>query len=164
MSERVRGVSLEQYALLVAGLADELPLAELLALAEVPVKAWAAAEEAWGERLLDDLDADGPLAEELQARLAEARCRWDRPLPPLDVEIRAWLDFDRAWAREVEDDAFLARLGMRRADMVRLADFWSARLDADPELRRQALVILADEPGELPVPRPQPATFRRRTT
>jgi len=163
MSERVRGVSLEQYALLVAGLADELPLAELLALAEVPAKAWAGAEEAWGERLLDDLDADGPLAEELQARSAEARRRWDRPLPPLDVEIRAWLDFDRAWAREGDDDAFLARFAMRRADMARLADFWSARLDADPELRRQALVILADEPGEPPVPRPQPATFPRRT-
>jgi hypothetical protein len=163
MTERVRGVSLEQYAIIVAGRADELPLEDLLALAEVPAEAWPAAEEAWAERLIEDLDADGPLAEELQARLADARRQWSRPLPPLDSDLRAWLDFDRAWACEVDGDAFLGRVAMRRADMARLGDFWAARLSADAELQREALVILADEPGRLPVPKPEPATIPRRT-
>jgi hypothetical protein len=157
MTERIRGVSLAQYAIVIAGRADELPFADVLPLAGVPAKAWPAAEEAWGERLIDDLDADGPLTEELDARLAEARKLWSRPLPPLDTELRAWVDFERAWAREVDGDTFLADVGMRRADMARLGDLWSERLRADPELQREALRILADEPGKPPVPRPEPA-------
>lgn len=163
MTERVRGVSLEQYAIIVAGRADDLPMEDLLALAEVLAEAWPPAEEAWGERLIEDLDADGPLAEELQARLAHARKRWSRPLPPLDSDLRSWLDFDRAWAREVDGDAFLARFAMRPSDMARLQELWSDRLRDDPELQRNALVILADEPGAPPVPKPEPATIQRRT-
>jgi hypothetical protein len=157
MTERIRGVSLRQYAILIAGRADELPVQDLLALAEVPAKAWPAAEEAWGERLIDDLDADGPLAAELDACLADARRLWTRPLPPLDESLRAWLDFERAWACEVDGDAFLANAGMHRADMARLGDLWTERMAADPALRRDALILLASEPGTPPVPRPAPA-------
>ena len=163
MIDLVRGVSLEQYAILVAGRADELPLEALLALAEVPAEAWPAAEEAWGERLIEDLDADGPLAEALLALLAKARKRWSRPLPPLDADLRAWIDFDRAWSMEVDGDAFLARFAMGRADMDRLNDLWGPRLSADPELQREALILLADEPRVPPVPKPEPATIRRST-
>lgn len=161
MSDRVLGVSLEQYALVIAGRDDDLPVEAVLSLAQVSAETWALAQEAWEERLLDDLDADGPLAEDLQRRLAEARRRWPRPLPPLDSDLRAWLDFDRAWAGEVDGDAFLTRHSMRRADMARLHDLWSARLHDQPDLQRRALTILADEPGEPPVPRPEPATLRR---
>lgn len=163
MIDLVRGVSLEQYAILVAGRADELPLEAILALAEVPAEAWPAAEEAWGERLIEDLDADGPLAEALLALLAKARKQWSRPLPPLDADLRAWIDFDRAWSMEVDGDAFLARFAMRRADMDRLNDLWSPRLSADPELQREALIMLADEPRVPPVPKPEPAMIRRST-
>lgn len=161
MSDRVLGVSLEQYAILIAGRDDDLPVEAVLSLAQVSAETWALAQEAWEERLLDDLDADGPLAEELMGKLAEARGRWARPLPPLDSDLRAWLDFDRAWAGEVDGEAFLARHSMRRADMARLHDLWSARLRDQPDLQRRALTILADEPGEPPVPRPEPATLRR---
>ena len=157
MTERIRGLSLEQYAIVMAGRADELPLGDVVALAGVPAKTWPAAEEAWGERLIDDLDADGPLTQELEVRLAEARRLWSRPLPPLDSKLRAWFDFERAWMRESDGDAFLADVAMRRADIARLGDLWSERLRADPELQREALMILADEPGKPPVPRPEPA-------
>lgn len=163
MIDLVRGVSLEQYAILVAGRADELPIEDLLALAGVPAETWPLAEEAWGERLIEDLDADGPLAEALLASIAKARDRWRRPLPPLDVDLRAWLDFDRAWSMEVDGDAFLARFSMRRADMDRLATLWGPRLAADPGLQREALILLADEPRVPPTPKPEPATLRRST-
>jgi hypothetical protein len=162
MTERIRGVSLRQYAIMIAGRADELPVQDLLTLAEVPAKAWPAAEEAWGERLIEDLDADGPLAAELDTCLADARRLWPRPLPPLDESLRAWLDFERAWASEVDGDAFLARAGMRRADIARLGDLWRERLEADQTLRQDALILLASEPAAPPVPRPEPARIVAR--
>ncbi len=149
---------------MVAGLGDELALADVLALAGVAPKTWPQAEEAWGARLIDDLDEDGPLAELLGARLAEARRLWARPLPPLDRDLRAWLDFEGAWAREADGDAFLAERGMRRADMARLGDLWVERLGTDPMLKHEALVILADEPGTPPRPAPEPARILGETT
>jgi hypothetical protein len=166
-NETVRGVSLRQYAILVAGLADELPLADLLALTKVAAKVWPRAEEAWGTRMLDDLDADGLLADALEAQLSAARKLWRRPLPPLDTDLCAWLDFERAWMREVDGDAFLAKARMRQADIARLQDFWAERLRDDPAGQREALMILADEPGTPPVPAPEPARLidepQRRT-
>jgi hypothetical protein len=157
--QTVAGVTLRQYAIVIAGRADELPLADLLSLAVVPQKAWPRAEEAWGERLLADLDDDGPLADELAVRVSEARKLWERPLPPLDSELRAWLDFERAWAREVDGGAFLAKVGMRAADITRLQDLWAERMGADPTVQRAAMSILAEEPAAPPRPAPGPASI-----
>ncbi len=158
--ETVASITLRQYAIVVAGRADELPLAEVLALAEVQTKTWRRAEEAWGERLLADLDADGSLADELAARLTEARKLWERSLRPLDSDLAAWLDFERAWEREVEGDAFLAGVGMRPADILRLQDLWAERMAADPALLHEVVRIRADEPGVCVRPTPGPVRIR----
>jgi hypothetical protein len=158
--ETVAGITLRQYAIVVAGRADELPLVEVLALAEVPAKTWRRAEEAWGERLLADFDADGSLADELTARLTEARNLWERPLPPLDGDLAAWLDFERAWEGAVEGDAFLTGVGMRPADMLRLQDLWAERMAADASLVREVVRVRAEEPR--PHVRPMPGPVRIR--
>lgn len=161
MSERreeaVAGVTLAQYAILCAGREDGLPLADLLSLAEVRPQVWARAEDAWGARLLEDLDGDGPLAEELVALVAEARTLWERPLPPFDTVLRAWLDFERAWAQAVNEDAFLAAFGMRAADVARLQERWAAIAGRDPSVQQEMVRILAEEPENLPRPTPGPA-------
>jgi hypothetical protein len=160
----IRGVSLAQYATVLAGRADGLPLGEVLGFAGVDAEAWPAAEAAWEARVLDDLEADGDLADRLDARFAEALLRWPRPLPPLDADLHAWLDLQRAWAHDGDPEAFLARLGMRPADMIRLAARWTERLRDDRALQAEALSVLSAEPGEPPVPAPVPASLPRRAS
>lgn len=157
-----QGVSLRQYATVLAGRADGLPLSELLAHAGVDARHWPKAEEAWGERLLDDLEADGPLEEELERHLGEALRSWARPLPPLDGDLRAWLDFERAWAHEADAGALLGRAGMRPIDMTRLQGLWAERFQNDPALTAEALAILAGEPGAPCTPAPEPARLPPR--
>jgi hypothetical protein len=154
--EAVAGVTLAQYAILWAGREDGLPLPDILSLAEVRPEIWTRAEDAWGARLLDDLDGDGPLAEELVALVAEARTLWERPLPPVDTELCAWLDFERAWAQAVDEHAFLAAFGMRAADVARLQEHWAAVAARDPSVQREMVRILAEEPGKPLRPTPGP--------
>jgi hypothetical protein len=154
------GVTLTHYATFLAGRADGLPLGDLVTLTGVEAAAWAKAEHAWGERLLDDLEADGPLAEELRQAMIAAQRRWTRPLPPLDTELRSYLDFKRAYAAPLDAEGFLAARGMRPSDMIRLDALWSERLDQDTELSSEAVAILADEPREPVSPAPEPARLR----
>lgn len=157
MSERLHGVSLDQYATVLAGLGDGLREAEILAFAGVDPRAWRRAEEAWGARLLDDLDVDGPLEAALEEATRSALQRWARPLPPLDADLAAYLDFDRAHAHAVDEEAFLAALGMRPQDVTRLAALWGRRFIEDRALAARAVALLAEPPGPPPVPRPEPA-------
>ena len=154
------GVTLTHYATFLAGRADGLPIADLVTLTGVQAASWAKAEHAWGERLLDDLEADGPLAEELRLAMVAAQRRWTRPLPPLDTDLRAYLDFKRAYAAPVDAEGFLATRGMRPSDMIRLDALWSERLDQDTGLSSEAVAILADEPREPVNPAPEPARLR----
>jgi hypothetical protein len=94
--------------------------------------------------------------------MADARRRWDRPLPPLDEDLRAWLDFERTLALETEPDKFLSRMRMRPADIPRLQALWAERLHADPALSAQALAILSEEPGLVRAPAAAPARLRER--
>lgn len=151
------GVTLTHYATFLAGRADGLPMGDLVTLTGVKAASWAKAEHAWGERLLDDLESDGPLAEELRQAMIAAQRRWIRPLPPLDTELRAYLDFSRAYAAPVDAEGFLAKLGMRPSDMIRLDALWSERLEQDAGLRAEALAILAEEPRAPATPAPVPA-------
>ena len=158
-SPDLAGVTLTQYALVHAGLADELPLGGLLKLAGIEARVWPAADRAWSEQQIADLDQGGDLAEQLVAAMDEARDRWVRRLPPLDEDLSAWLDFQHAWALEVDEQLFLGRFGMRAADVRRLQVLWAERMAHDPSLRQTALLALAEERGRPPTPRPEPATL-----
>ena len=52
------GVTLTHYATFLAGRADGLPIGDLVTLTGIQAASWAKAEHAWGERLLDDLEAE----------------------------------------------------------------------------------------------------------
>jgi hypothetical protein len=156
------GVSLRQYATIIAGRDDGLPLDELLDFAEVEAKTWPRAHEAWSDRILEDVDADGPLAEALEAAMAEAQRGFIRRLPPLDEDLKAWLDFERAWSFEVDPAPFLERMRMRPSDITRLQALWAERLQGDQALAIRALTILTEEPGPVRAPEPEPTRIGPR--
>lgn len=152
--ERVKvEVSLEQYATVIVGLEDRLPLGDLLVFTGLPRAAWPAAREGWEARVVADLAAGGALAEELEAAKVRALLGWPRPLPPLDEDLRAYLDFERAFAEAEDPEAFLANLGLSAADPLRLFGIWSPRLAA-PDVAEQAVRVLAEPRGEVATIRP----------
>jgi hypothetical protein len=145
-------VTLEQYATVLALVQDDVPLGEALAAAGVPRAAWIAARDGWDERVLDDLEAGGALAEELEQRKRDALEARPKPLAPYDGDLRAYLDLERALGDEDEPDRLLRELGLTPADPLRLERLWAARL-REPETSALALRILSEPPGPLARPR-----------
>lgn len=154
-------VSLAQYAAVQAGLAEGIDLEIVLENEQIAPATWLDAEDAWSDRLLDDLEQDGPLQPAFDEHLAEAQARYGRRVPPLDESLDAWLDFVRHWSAAAEPVAFLARLELRASDIIRLHRTWSQRMAIDPALAQQAQDILLREPGELCNPRPAACALER---
>jgi hypothetical protein len=157
----LHSVSLPQYAAVQAGLAEGLELDLILESEGIRAASWPEAEGAWSDALLVDLGRNGPLHELFDRHLAEAQDRYGRRIPPLDEELRPWLDFVRRWSIDPEPLALLTRLGLRPSDMIRLHRAWSRRLAGDPTLAKTAKDILETDPGELPAPRPEPTVPAR---
>ena len=156
--ERVHhGVSFEQWAFVLAGLGDGLAQEELLAHLRVDDASWERASAAFHDDVLDDVEAAGTLSEQLDEAMRTARRSWTRPLPPLDVELRAWLDFYRAWAAAASPMEFLEGHGLRAVDIHRLQDHWLGRLAEDAALREDAGAILQAPSGPVPAVRPERA-------
>ncbi|MEP7120061.1 MAG: hypothetical protein ABJE95_04085 [Byssovorax sp.] len=155
------GVSLAQYAAVQAGLAEAIDIAIVLEHEGVDPASWLDADDAWSDKILDDLEHDGPLQQAFDDHLAEARTRYGRRVPPLDERLDAWLDFVRHWSAAAEPIAFLAQLGLRASDVLRLHGTWSTRLALEPALAQEAQEILLREPGEIAVPRPGPRDLDR---
>ncbi len=151
------GVSFEMWGFVLAGRGDGLPLEELLAYVGVDEGRWTLADAAFNEALVDDVETGGALSEALDEAMHEARKRWTRAIPPLDVELRAWLDFYRAWAASEAPLEYLRTRGLRATDIHRLQAHWRARLAEAPALRAEALAILAAPPGPVPEAHPEPA-------
>ncbi len=154
MAPVIRGVSLAEFAAVQAGLAEGIDLDAVLAAEAIDAAAWSEAEEGWADRLLDNLEQEGPLQNRFDAHLAEAQDRYARPVPPLDEQLGSWLDFVRGWSADPEPVALLARLGLHSSDIIRLQRAWSRRLANEPALAQEALHILERDVGELPIPRP----------
>ncbi len=150
------GVSFKAWAFVLAGQDAGLAREDLLAHLDIGEEQWHLADEALNEALLDDVEAGGTLSERLDEAMVEARSSWTRPIPPLDVELRAWLDFHRAWAAEQDPIAFLQARGMRASDIHRLHAHWTTRLAEDEALRAEALAILEAPPGPVREPHPKP--------
>jgi hypothetical protein len=153
----LHGVPFDVWGFVLAGLGDGLPLEELLAHVGVDEGRWMLADAAFNEALVDDVEAGGTLSDALDEAMRVARERWTRAIPPLDVELRAWLDFYRAWAEAEAPLEYLRARGLRATDIHRLQAHWRARLAEAPALRAEALAILAAPPGPVPEPHPEPA-------
>jgi hypothetical protein len=159
---QVRGVTLAQFALVRAGLADGLALDGLLGFLRLDAPVWEAAEPAWDERILDAMEQeDLALLQAVDEATEEARTRWTRRIPPLDEDLRAWFDFLQAWLDDAEPQAFLSRMGLGAAELAHLHRLWAGRLAADAKLRAEALVLLGEERREPPVPSPEPPRLRK---
>jgi hypothetical protein len=159
---QVCGVTLAQFALVRAGLADGLPLDELLGFLRLDALVWEVAEQAWDERVLDAMEQeDLALLQGLDEATEESRTHWTWRIRPLDEDLRAWFDFLQAWLDDADPQAFLARMGLGPAELAHLHRLWSVRLAADAKLRESALALLGEERREPPVPSPEPPRLRK---
>lgn len=158
----VSSVLLETYSLVTAGLADGIPLEELLEHVEVAEPCWRQADRVWTRRLLEDLSASGKLNVEIDRLQREARRVWARPVPPLDSDLRAWIDFLRTLGAHPDPIGRLETLAIVPSDLARLQESWSSRLQADAELRAELERIVAVAPREVSVPRPARPVLPRR--
>lgn len=147
------GVPLDRYAAVLAMRGEGIPLDEALARAGVDARAWAAAERAWEVRIAR---ADEALLGELDEALAAAQDRLARPVPPIDRELAAWLDFIRHWMASASPVARLESLGLRVEDVFRLQRAWGRRLKEDAALRQSAGRIMQRPPGPMPAIWPEP--------
>lgn len=149
------GISLATLASIRAGLAEGFKLEDVLGAEGLYPASWPGAETRWTERLDDD--PDGTLQEEYDAELARAQDRYGRRVPPLDEELRAWLDFTRRWSADPAPMALLARLELRPTDVIRLQRSWARRIAQDAALAAEANAIFECEPGDLPAITPAPS-------
>ena len=155
-------VTLAHYALVTAGLADGIALEALLEHVEVSANRWAEAELVWTQRMVAELAAGCRLALELDAMQQEAREIWRRPIPPLDEDLKAWLDFQRGLAEHDDPPAYLESIPLRVGDLGMLQRLWSGRMAKEPQLVAQAASILT-QPAELVrVPPPPPTRLPAR--
>jgi hypothetical protein len=151
------GVTFEAWAFVLAGLDDGLSEDELLAHLGITEEHWHLANAAFQEDILDDVEAGGTLTEAFDELMRAARASWSRPIPPLDTDLRAWLDFYRAWMAAESPVNLLEAHGLRATDIHRLHHHWSGKLAKDEALRREALAILESPAGPMPAPKPEPA-------
>lgn len=147
------GVPLDRYAAVLAMKSEEIPLDEAIQRAGIDARAWPAAERAWEERIAK---GDEALLGELDAALAAAQDGLARPVPPIDRDLAAWLDFLRRWAESPAQLELLRSLGLRVEDVFRLQRAWGKKLKDDASLRRKAGQIMQRPPGPMPEIRPEP--------
>ncbi|HHH26861.1 MAG TPA: hypothetical protein ENK57_00710 [Polyangiaceae bacterium] len=158
MSDRTTNeppISLEDYAFVSAGTSDGIDLDALLAHRQLDPSSWPWAEMYWLERLMDDLiEGGGELSLRMGELQAEARKSWDRRLPPLDEDLRAWVDWSRELAAQPDPAAWLEDQGLRPLDLLKLQQIWAQRLSTD-EAMQQEYAAMQQEPAE-PVHVPKP--------
>ena len=144
----VEGVSLAQYAAVVAALDEELELDEVLDVEGLDSGEWRAAEA--GFRLL--LCRDEEALEDYREELAEAQDRLGRRVIPLDENLDAWASFLALSATEGAAE-LVEKHGLRLSDLARLERLWSWKLGDNTILERRAERLverLAREPPRLP--------------
>jgi hypothetical protein len=144
---------LAQYAGVLAALAEGHELGRVLAHEGIEAARWPDAERAWAEQLAESA-GHGVLIDTFDEHLAVAQDRYGRRLPPLDEDLRAFLDFRRRWAADPDPPALVERVGLRLAEVTRLCRLWSKRTANDPALAEQTQAILREEPGYLVLPTP----------
>jgi hypothetical protein len=151
-------ISFEDYAFVSAGVADGLELAVLLRHLEVDPEVWRLGEQIWRERLRQDDSIEGGLHERLANEQEHARELWSRPIPPLDDDLDAWIDFQRHLLEQPNPLAHLEQLGITFGDLARLATLWQGRIHQDRTLLERMAKRLTEPPADVriaPLPPPR---------
>ena len=155
----VHGVTLEQYAGIAVGLADELPLDGLLANEGIEPEGWSRAAPAWKARLGMD-GAEGALFTAFCGKRCEAEDWLHRGVTPIDADLGAWLSFLRAWAAHPAPFEMLAGAGLRLNDIARLQRRWARRMAGDAALQERAAELAGKGAGPLPAIHAEPVVLK----
>lgn len=123
-----RAISLEDYALVRAGIDAGLPLRRALENAKVPPREWGPSAIHW-EDALDERNADPELAMAYELALLKATERFEPMAEPIASSPVAWGTFRRHVVASTDPAAFLAKRGMDLAMFGRLEGIWSDRAD-----------------------------------
>jgi hypothetical protein len=158
-AEALHGVSLEQYAGIITALADEFPLAAILANEEIARSSWPKAELAWMACIARD-GTSGPVLARFRDKRVVDEDTLDRGVTPIDADLAAWMSFLQAYGAHRAPFEMLGQAGLRLNDMSRLQRRWSRRLAADEALRRQAAELAKKGLGPLPPLRVQPGALK----
>src|SRR5262245_47749175 len=134
MSNKESVISLEAYALVMAGLGAGLNLSRALAHAEVPADAWEAGSETWQSRIDESAASDLTLLVAFDAALLNAKRRFEPTVAPIASDLEAWSHFRRHFVTAVDPPAFLEAQGISLATYARLEAEWANRVLADEAL------------------------------
>lgn len=160
-ADSIEGVPLAQYAAVIAALAEDFPLPEILAVEGLSAGAWSRAMSAWKQTLVSDGLNQGPLFESYKIELGRAEDRLARRIKPLDEDLFTWTAFLKIWSAHPSPPDLLAKHKLRMNDLGRLTRRWSSRLEADPSLKKKAASLAKDSrPAELPPITAEPSVLR----
>lgn len=138
-------VRLEQHAGVTAALAEEIPLAEVLAQEGIAATEWSSADTKWKQALAG--------APDLQLKYAQKRRQAEdalgRDISPISEDPVAWAGLLAAVNLADDSKDVLKPLGLRATDLSRLGRKWSKRADKDPEVHKQ----LSEAAGKSPAPK-----------
>ncbi len=157
------GVPLSVYAAVLGYSAEGVPLAESLDHAAIPLEDWPTISAAWSAHLAERSHEDPALLVACDQHRFVAEAHVERPLPPLDEDLRAWLDFFRAFSAAEAPFEYLAQHHLIEGDLFRLLALWQARTAADQALREVHARLLGEPPGPPPEVSPRPPALKRET-
>jgi len=149
MIESIEGVALEQYAGVVAALADEVALEEVLANEQIEPTAWPPIDVAWKVAIAGG-SVEGPLFKAFSEKRDEAEDWLARPVKPLEDDLAAWMGFLAAYGKHAAPCELLASAGLRLPDLGRLQRRWARRFAEDRELAKRAAEIAKAPPAAPP--------------
>jgi hypothetical protein len=144
---RLGGVSVGQYAAVVAALGEGHALPAVLEVEGLTETAWREAEAAWSEGVASDPET----ATLFRVALEEAEDHLTRRVEPIDYDVAAWLSFFRAWCMAPAPPEFLERNALRPSDISRLQRLWARRMGQDAALQRRVAELAMTS---LPAPAP----------
>jgi hypothetical protein len=159
----VLGVPLSVYAAVLGYICEGVPLETSLDHVAIPVDEWPAVDAAWSARLAESAVDGGALIEACDQHRFASEAHVERPLPPLDEDLRAWLDFFRAFSVAADPLEFLASRRLVEVDLFRLLAHWQARGASEKELQEASARILGEPPGPVPRVEPRSPTLKAET-
>jgi hypothetical protein len=150
-ADPIEGVSLAQYAAVVAAQAEGHGLDDALGWAGVAAGTWRKAAPAWRRALLD-----GAARAAYHREAAKAEDRLRRPVPPIEEDAAAWVAFMACVAEAPDVLALLAKIDLGPNDVSRLTRAWARRMTDDAALRRRIADLPRPSPAVMPAVRPGP--------
>lgn len=156
-------VPLSVYAAVLGYTTESVPLEMSLDHAALTAEEWPAVDAAWTARLAESAMGDGALIEACDQHRFASEAHVERSLPPLDEDLRSWLDFFRAFTAAEDPLGFLEIRRLVEVDLFRLLSLWQARSASEKTLQEATARILAEPPGPIPRVEPRPAALRAET-